>query len=428
MKYINSELKKGFLSTVFWSGLSKALTVLTTFYCSNTLTQSEFGEYSFINNTLNTIVVICAVHFSSLVVKFTAESKYSVNSIKKLYFLLLFTIVLSLVLGFILLLSPTKFLQSFVGEDNNVVFYIRVIGLLLPIFILQPLISGIFRGIKEFNIVGKYELISSILFIILVVIGNILAGLKGCIISLLIYYFLYSIIGLIFVLIYRKKVSNLIIVDEIMSQKKSAFKIIIPVFVMSFIDTPILWYAQTEIIKKDSFEALAGLSVILQIRNIIQILPTYFYQAFIPIISTLRISNTIDYFKKFKKASFLLILFHLLLFPIFLLFGKDILSLFSSSYVEYYNSYIISFLILSIILQSVLFKIHLTIYEHQRIIMLMIILSSIFFIISFKFFINNSINAINSYLYSQGIQYLVQITITLLIFLKDKKNVKVYSA
>lgn len=427
-KYIHSELIKGFITTIFWKGFSRILTVLTTLYCSNTLSQSEFGEYSFVNNTLSTIVVICAVHFSSLVVKFTAESKYSENSVKKLYLILIFTIILSVFLGLILLFSPTKFIESFVGENNNVVSYIRIIGLLLPVFILQPLISGIFRGIKEFNIVGKYELISSFLFMILVVIGNNYAGVSGCIISLLIYYFLFSIIGLFFVMFYRNKFSRFIRVDELMSQKKTVYKIIIPVFVMSFIDTPILWFAQAEIIRRDSFEVLAGLSVILQIRNIIQILPTYYFQAFVPIVSTLRITNVKEYFNKFKKTSNFQILFYLILFPFFVFFGKDILSLFGSSYVEYYNSFIISFFVLFLVLQSVLFKIHLTIYEHQRIIMLMLIISSICFIISFKFFINNSINIINSFLYSQGIQYLVQIIITSLIFLKDKKNVKVYSA
>lgn len=50
-----SELLKGFATTTFWSALSKLLIVLTTLYCSNVLTQDEFGEFSFIRNTLSTV-------------------------------------------------------------------------------------------------------------------------------------------------------------------------------------------------------------------------------------------------------------------------------------------------------------------------------------------------------------------------------------
>lgn len=70
-----SELLKCFATTTFWSALSKLLIVLTTLYCSNVLTtQDEFGEFSFIRNTLSTVLLICATNFSGLAVKFAAEA------------------------------------------------------------------------------------------------------------------------------------------------------------------------------------------------------------------------------------------------------------------------------------------------------------------------------------------------------------------
>ena len=86
-----SELLKGFATTTFWSALSKLLIVLTTLYCSNVLTQDEFGEFSFIRNTLSTVLLICATNFSGLAVKFAAEAMLSKESLKKLYILFLFT-------------------------------------------------------------------------------------------------------------------------------------------------------------------------------------------------------------------------------------------------------------------------------------------------------------------------------------------------
>ena len=57
-----SELLKGFATTTFWSALSKLLIVLTTLYCSNVLTQDEFGEVSLIRYTLST-VQLCLLKF-----------------------------------------------------------------------------------------------------------------------------------------------------------------------------------------------------------------------------------------------------------------------------------------------------------------------------------------------------------------------------
>lgn len=65
---------------------SKLLIVLTTLYCSNVLTQDEFGEFSFIRNTLSTVLLICATNFSGLAVKFAAEAMLSKESLKSSIF------------------------------------------------------------------------------------------------------------------------------------------------------------------------------------------------------------------------------------------------------------------------------------------------------------------------------------------------------
>lgn len=55
---------------------------------------------------------------------------------------------------------------------------------------------------------------------------------------------------------------------------------------MSFVEAPLLWFAQeAEIAKRGSYALVGGLSVILTIEYAIQVLPTYFYQAFTPIVT-----------------------------------------------------------------------------------------------------------------------------------------------
>ena len=65
-RFVNSRLLRGFIVTLLGSGSSKIILVLTTFYATNNLSLLEFGEFSFIRNTLNTILCICALNFSDL--------------------------------------------------------------------------------------------------------------------------------------------------------------------------------------------------------------------------------------------------------------------------------------------------------------------------------------------------------------------------
>ena len=60
---------------------------------------------------------------------------------------------------------------------------------------------------------------------------------------------------------YNKSVHYLVKVEELTSQKACLKKIIIPVFLMSFVEAPLLWFAQAEIAKRGSYALVGGLSV-----------------------------------------------------------------------------------------------------------------------------------------------------------------------
>ncbi len=416
-----SELIRGFVTTTFWSALSKALIVLTTVYCSNVLTQDEFGEFSFIRNTLNTILLICATNFSGLAVKFAAESMLSRDSLKKLYILFLFMIVISFLLGLSILVAPVSSIQAVIGGNEIVTYYMKVTGLFLPVFMLQPLLSAVLRGFKQFKIVGEYELVLSVVYLVIIVLGVYFGRGNGAIYALLIYYLLFSVVGIYVVFHYNKDVRYLVGVEELASQKSCLRKMIIPVFLMSFIEAPLLWLAQAEIAKQGSYALVGGLSVILTIRYIIQILPTYFYQAFTPIVTVLNVNRSYaEYYGKFKKNLIALFVVFIILFPVLILLGNTILSIFNESYVDYYKSYVLSLLILPLNLFGVLFKLHMMIREYQTIMLYMTFSSSVVFIVCFFFLF--TFNLLDSFFIAQGAQLMIQMIFGLIAFLRDRRS------
>lgn len=417
----DSDLIKGFISSSLWGGLTKAIGVLITIYCTNHLSQEGFGEFSFIRNTLDTIIVICATNFSTLAVKFAAESINNDDSLRRLYLLFGFTIAISFVVALFFLLIPKEVLESFTG-GHHVAFYMRVAGLCLPVFIVQPLISSIFRGCKKFNLVGIYEFANYIVFFVFVIIGIRFYDYQGAILAVLLYLAVFTISGIFILYYFNKEVNCIRKVEGIHNQRKSLYNMIFPIFLMSFVEAPLLWLAQAEIGRKESYSVVGCLSVILTIRYMIQIIPTYFYQSFIPH-ATIQNSEGryYEYFRRYKQIS--MFLFYILLFLsiVLLLTGKYILCCFGSEYVHSYKSFVLSILIMPLLLYSTLFKVNMMIREHQVSMFYMTIISSCCFLLFFYGFSFLNFNLLDGFFYAQAIQFGYQLLHSLKVYYSDKK-------
>ena len=106
----DSKLLRGFVSTLLGSSASKIILMLATFLFANVMTKYDFGEFSFVRNTLNTVLCMCALNFTSLCTKFTVEAKEDKRAIKKLIIIFLFSIVVCLVTGLAILFLPNAVL------------------------------------------------------------------------------------------------------------------------------------------------------------------------------------------------------------------------------------------------------------------------------------------------------------------------------
>ena len=153
-KLQNSPIARGFTLTILGSGLSKLIIIILTFYCTNRLTKSEFGEYSLLRNTLNMVLCVCALNFSSLCTKFTVEIKTSLDSYYRLLILTAFSLSVCTLLGFFLILLPSNFLESVIGT-SNLNSYVKIIGLLLPALISYRGYSQGINGVQDSRYVAN---------------------------------------------------------------------------------------------------------------------------------------------------------------------------------------------------------------------------------------------------------------------------------
>lgn len=403
-----SEVFSALLITVLGSGLSKLILVGVTFYCTNSLSKEGFGELSFIRNTLQMILCLCVANFVNLCTKYVAELFTQKESGSKLFLLFLFSLSICVCFSIIINIIPDDQLLKFIHSANLIPFF-RILGLLLPLFMLQPLIEGVLRGLKKFKLIGLLQVSTSIFFAFCVICGTYFFSTKGAIVGVLLYYTLYSLISLF--LLSR----NVNIIASIRKYSKNAYKeistlykIIFPVFLLSFIDAPVNWWAQVYMSKLEGMESIASMTVILQVRNIMLLIPTYYFSTLTTFVARQNAEGClISYYSKFNKSIKCLLLFSV--FGVFLLqlLEQPILGLFGGEYKNEFFPYLISNLAIPFLIIGNLLKIDLVVREFQGFLLFVSTISSALFILSLYSLTYLGYSSVVAYFFGQLVQVLV---------------------
>lgn len=399
---------KAFISTILGSGFSKLILIVVTFYCTHALSKEYFGAFSFVRNTLNMILCMCVANYINLCTKFTVEAQTQRVSRVRLLILYIFSLIVCVIVGLGLSFAPSKWLINITGR-NDLLFSFRLIGFLLPLFMLQPLNEGILRGLKKFKVIGVVQVSTSILFFLCVAIGIRLNNYIGGIYGMLLYYGLYSVITICvvgrYINIYRIIKSYY---REIRSEVSVVNRMILPVFILSFIEAPLNWWAQVIMAKNAGMVVISTMTAILQIRNFVIILPSYYMNTFTSFATSLNAQHNYKvYYNKFGKSIIVFILGSFLLLVVFQIFSRQILGLYGTDYAEDSFPFFIANLSIPFLLVGNLLKIDLIIHEHQRLMLMVSIISSIAFICCMLLLIHVGIDSVVSYFGGQLAQVLI---------------------
>lgn len=402
-KWQSSSMFHGFCLTMLGSGTSKLILMLSTFIFTHILSKHDFGTFSFLRNTLNMIFCFSALNYVGLVTKFTAESEFEEKSKYRLVLLFLFSILVCLLIGIVLIASP-KIILDTVIDNGNLSVYLKVVGLLLPLFMMQPLLEGFFRGQKKFRLIGFLQILSSLFFVVLVTLGAFLYGLDGAIAGLMIYYSMYSILTL-FICV-REKMFSLIFHkiswEHLKPEMKILLTMVIPVFILSFIEAPINWWAQVLMTKYGNISDVGGMSAILQIRNALIIIPNYYFSTFTTFQASLNAQGMqMEYFKNVRKSVFACLILGVIAAFGMSMFGQQVLALYGKAYSEDVSPYYIAMFSFPLMLTISLFRTNLLIKEHQQLMLFSSVLSSIVQIVLMYYLLNLNVNTISSYFLAQ---------------------------
>lgn len=417
----NSALMKGFIATSLGSGTSKFILVLATFVCSNMLGKMEFGELSFVRNTLNMILCICALNFSALCTKFTTEAKTSPVSLHRLFLLFAFSFTACIIIGLLLIISSEEILLNFLSTTIVVKFF-RIAGVLLPLFMLQPLIEGVLVGLKRFKLIGILQTLSSLFYLVVVAIGIGAGGLNGALIGVMFYYALYSVVSLL--ILYRKINPHIIIskLSGFWGEKKSILTMIMPIFLMSFIDAPVMWIAQVILSKTGSMESIGSMTAMMQIRNLAMLIPGYFSNTYLAFAGELNSQKRYtEYYSQLRKLIKIYLLAGFGVFLVFSLFSKQILFLYGSDFVEDWPVMIVSNIGIPLTMLIVLFRMDLLLKDHQQYLLYISLTWNTVWLTSLYVMITFDMNPLFSFFLSQTIGAIVFLMGLYLVYSRDKR-------
>lgn len=417
-----SRLIKGFIATLFGSGMSKVILVVATFVCSNMLGKMAFGEMSFVRNTLNMVLCICALNFSSLCTKFTTESSESDDSLHRLFLLFLFSLGISIFLGLFLVIAPTPLLMNALSTETIVRFF-RIAGLLLPLFILQPLIEGVFRGLKLFNLIGVVQVLTSLAYLICVAIGIKIAGLNGALYGVIIYYSLYSIICLY--LLYTKTTFRyqILRLKGFGKQASVIWTMILPVFLMSFIDAPVLWFAQVVLSKSGSMESVGSMTAMMQIRNLAMLIPGYFTNTYLSFAGDLNAKKDYcAYYRQFAKIERYYLVIGLSGFAVLSVLAPIILSLYGKEFMSDWPVMIVSNMCIPFYMMVSIYRMDLILKERQRYLLFGALVWNSIWVALLLVFVKFGMNALLSFFLSNAIATIVNTALLYAKYRKDKTD------
>lgn len=371
-------MAKGFFTTLLGSGTAKVILVLATFIFTHLLSKDDFGSFSFVRNTLNVILTMCALNYVELLTKFTAEIEYDKQSLPRVILLFIVSLVICVFLGLVLLFLPGTALTSITGEASLNAFF-RIIGLLLPLFMIQPLVEAVFRGLKMFKLIGLLQTGTSVSFVLLVTLGALIDGVKGAICGLLLYYVIYSLFSLFFFV--RKvdfKLWRMTSRNAIKAESSIIWTMILPVFILSFVEAPVNWWSQVLMANYDSMQSVGSMSAILQIRNILIIVPNYFFSTFIAFQASMNAEGQHDkYFSYLHRAMWGCIGVGVVMALLMCLLGPFVLGLYGKAYIADTSALYVAMVSFPLLMCVSLFRGSLIIKEHQRLMLVTSILASI---------------------------------------------------
>jgi O-antigen/teichoic acid export membrane protein len=332
------------ISHSFWlfigNSIGRLSMFLTNIIVARVLSQENFGEFSMIRNTISIIEGLVSGTLGSPTVKRVAEvsngNQQNLNVLIKSLLILNLSISAVLVI-LIFILSPYIVETFFIGQERMIKgLYIGSIILIATI--LSGLIQNIFIGREEYRKLAKLSVYTSLISFPLVLIFINSFGLNGALFGVALYFFLdFSIKYL-----QLKKIdmfsADSIDFQPLLSESKKLLLFSYPLLGSIVLTSFSFWYARVMIVESSGFSTIAIFDAAFQWLTIIMIITGATTSVLLPMFSkNIQKGKEKEFNKILLVNLFVNFIITVLFASIFILFSKEIMSLYGKNYIVGYQ-------------------------------------------------------------------------------------------
>lgn len=354
-KIKNPLVNRVFSAILFGAGgaiISKALLMFFNIIVARLISQTDYGVYSLINNTVQTFTIFATAGLGAALSRYVAlhREKNKEQTGILVTTLLIFNVMIAFIVSIIMFVFAEK-ISLLISEKVNISNYLKITSLTIFFTSIATTLQSTLQGFEKFNKVALYQLVSNL---ILITIGSFLVckfKLTGAIIALLVLnfslliLFLFSVINIL----KNKTIKMKFKLDD--TVKEGIKNAAIPAFLATIFVVPLLWVTNSYFIKAHGYDEFAAFSACLQWFVILNYIPQQLGQVK-PIYTQLFDENKL---KDFKNIAFKMILYSFL----YSLFVAIVLGIGSSlilkMYGKNYLGYKLPFIIM--LISSVVFSV-----------------------------------------------------------------------
>ena len=272
MKILDSLLKNPIGNSVAWSAMgsiiSKGLIFIAWIVVARILGAGKYGEFGLIRNTIFMFTVFAGFGLNVTAVKYIAQ--YTEEHIKalKLVKLILYTSSFMGGIFFIVVLFFSGYLANRTVNAPWLENDIRIASFMLVTFSLNSAQLGILGGMKKFKEIAKIEIYSAIVSVPLFFLFTYLLGVRGAVIS----YLLYSLLLCVFsrAAINKEMELKKIYLKDAFSERSILLKFSLPAMLAGVCVLPVKWYSEVMLINSCGFREMGLFSAVLLVALVVQ--------------------------------------------------------------------------------------------------------------------------------------------------------------
>lgn len=300
-----SRLLLGSFWTIVGSGLSRLSLVIGSIISANILGVEKYGEFGITRSTINLILTIAGLNVGVVLTKYISEfrekdkDKCAILVTQNYIFVFMLTLILSIAVYF-----SASYLSSSLLDAPQLVEEIKLSVFILFFGITFPLNESVYRGFEWFKQLGFIQVLGSLTFIVFVPLGAYYNGVYGALLGYLLYTVVMTILTTLQLYKLLSKINySIFSLDNSIFKFKELTKFSLPVLLSSIVEAPFFWLSQVILINYAGMIENGKVGAILQMRNLILIVPGYVSLVSLPLLSNALSSSNKDAFKNFFEKS-----------------------------------------------------------------------------------------------------------------------------